>query len=418
MSTAKPHGPVEGSAVAHRPRMGSDDVRTLVAGAAGYALEAMDFLFFTLVISLIITDLHATLPQIGLMSSAALISSAVGGYGFGLLADYVGRRRVLIVTVLIYSVGSLGAATSQTWWQLLAWRVLLGLGMGGEWSSGMALLIEKRWGAANRGKASATIQSMWPLGYLVATGIAAGVVPHFGWRGLFVVGILPALITFWIRRSVAEPERWREVRRTQRIRPQEIFSRPFVKQTLLLGALSISGLWAYEAYAIFLPTFLQGPPAKGGVGLSLAGALPLLILFNAVGVVAYIAFGFASDRWGRKAASIPCALVSVVFGFLVVLAAGRQPALAIGIAGVGAFTAFFGVYGVWISESLPTRVRAWGLGLIFNTGRVVGGFAPVVIGGLAASWGLGRAMLIGIPGFVVFAIVAALTRETRGVTLT
>ncbi|MGH3424753.1 MAG: MFS transporter, partial [Nocardioidaceae bacterium] len=158
-------------------------------------------------------------------------------------------------------------------------------------------------------------------------------------------------------------------------------------------------------------------PGEGGVGLSFAGALPMLVAFNAVGVVAYIAFGFLSDAWGRKKASIPCALISVIFGFLVVLAQGQQPALAIGIAGVGAFTAFFGIYGVWISESFPTRVRAWALGLIFNTGRVVGGLAPIAIGALAASWGLGPAMLIGIPGFVVFAIAAAFLRETRAVAL-
>ncbi len=397
--------------------MGGDDIRTLIASGAGYCLEAMDFLFFTLVISLIIPALHASLPEIGLMSSAALISSAVGGYGFGMLADYIGRRRVLLITVLVYSVASLGAASSQTWWELLAWRVLLGLGMGGEWGSGMALLIEKRWGAGNRGKASGCIQAMWPLGYLIAVGISALVVPVFGWRGLFIVGIFPALLTFWFRRSIPEPERWMQARRTQRIRPHEIFAPAFLKRTLLLALLSISGLWAYESFAIFLPTFLKGSPAKGGLGLPFDKVLPMLVIFNAVGVVVYAAFGFLADAWGRKLASIPFALLCIPFGFLVVYAHGQQPALAIGIGLLSAFTAFFSIYGVWISESFPTRVRGWALGLIFNSGRIVGGFAPVIIGGLAAYWGLGPAMLIGLPGFLVFAVAAALLPETRGVTL-
>ena len=398
--------------------MAADDARTLVAAALGYCLEAMDFLFFTLVISLIIPALHANLGEVGLISSASLIASAAGGYLFGWLTDYLGRSRVLMITVLVFSVGSLGAASSQSWQQLLAWRVLLGLGMGGEWGGGMALLLEKKWGSRNRGKASGTVQSMWPLGYLIATGISVGVVPAFGWRGLFVVGIAPALLSFWVQRSVPEPERWRTVRRSERIRPQEIFTRQLIRPTILLMALSITGLWAYESFAIFLPTYLQGKPALGGLAMHFSSAIGYLILFNAVGVVVYIGFGFLSDAWSRKGASITFAIVCIPFGFLLALSHGREPALGIGIAGVGAFTAYFAIYGVWITESFPTRVRGWALGLIFNSGRLVGGFAPVVIGSLAAGiGGLGPAMLIGIPGFALFAVAASMMRETRHIRL-
>lgn len=397
--------------------LSADDVRTLGASALGYALEAMDFLFFTLVISLIVPALHVSLAVAGLISSASLIASAAGGYFFGWLTDYLGRSRVLMITVLVYSIASLGAATSQDWFQLLAWRVLLGLGMGGEWGAGMSLLIEK-WGARNRGKASGMVQAMWPLGYFLATAIGSLVVPHFGWRGLFVVGIVPALLSFWVQRSIPEPERWKEVRRREQIRPQEIFSSHLIRRTLLLMGLAITGLWAYESFAIFLPTYLQGKAAIGGAGLAFPQALHLLFLFNGIGLVAYIGFGFLADAWGRKAASISFAALAILFGLMLGLSGGHGLGLTLGVAGVGAFTGFFSIYGVWISECFPTRVRGWALGLIFNSGRLVGGFAPVIIGGMAAHFGLGRSMLLGIPGFVLFILFAALMRETRGIELT
>jgi MFS family permease len=394
----------------------SEDRRTLVASALGYTLDAMDFLLLAVVISVIIPYFHVSFAVAGLLSSASLIASAAGGYLFGVLTDYFGRARVMMITVLVYSVASLGAATSQTWVQLLFWRVLLGLGMGGEWASGMALLIEK-WGPGNRGKASGLIQASWPVGYFLAVVASLLVVPRFGWRGLFVVGVLPALLIFWMRRNVPEPERWRRVRASERISPAELFSGPMLGRTVLLACLTVAGLWGYEAYSIWAPTFLQGRAAAGGAGLAFPQALHYLFLFNGIGIVMYAAFGFLADRYGRRGPSVAFALLSAVFGAVFAYSGTDRSLLVLGVAGVGAFTAFFSVYGAWIGELFPTRVRGWALGFLFNTGRVVGGFAPILIGKLAPSMGLGHAMAVGIPGLVLFALVALALPETRGVEL-
>lgn len=394
----------------------ADDRRTLVASAAGYALDAMDFLLLAVVISVIIPYFHVSFAVAGLLSSASLIASAFGGYLFGALTDYFGRARVMTITVLVYSLASLGAATSQSWEQLLFWRVVLGLGMGGEWASGMALLIEK-WGPQNRGKASAFIQAMWPVGYFIATLASFLIVPHFGWRWLFVVGVLPALVVWWARRGVPEPERWQQARAKERISLGELFGNRRLGRTLLLAALTVMGLWGYEAYAIWMPTFLRGKVAAGGAGLDLHTMLYYLFLFNGVGLVAYALFGFLADRYGRRTPSIVFALLSAVFGVLAAFAGTDRGMLIAGVAGVGAFTAFFSVYGVWISEQFPTRIRGWALGFLFNTGRVLGGLAPIFIGKLSAQWGLGHAMAIGVPGLLLFALVAFFIPETLGVEL-
>src|SRR5262245_1791160 len=175
--------------------------RTLLAAKLGWMLDAMDFLLFIMALGRLKTYFGFDDSVAGLLGTVTLLTSAAGGLMFGVIADRVGRTRALTATVLIFSICSLGAATSQTLWQLMLWRALLGIGMGGEWASGAALVSET-WPAQHRAKAMGIMQSGWALGYILAASLAGVVLDVLapgpeGWRWLFALGAAPALYIVW-----------------------------------------------------------------------------------------------------------------------------------------------------------------------------------------------------------------------------
>src|SRR6188474_2614843 len=181
--------------------------RSLVAGGLGWMLDAMDVMLYSLVLAHLMRDLGMDTRTGGLLNSLTLVASAIGGFAFGFLADRVGRTRALILSILVYSLASGACGLSTTIVQLAIFRFLLGLGMGGEWTTGAALIAET-WRAEHRGKALGLMQSTWAIGEIVAALVVGLVLPRFGWRAVFFVGILPALVVFWIRRDVPESEIW------------------------------------------------------------------------------------------------------------------------------------------------------------------------------------------------------------------
>src|SRR5690349_16559239 len=181
--------------------------RALVAASLGWALDAFDVMLFSLVLASVIAELGLTKAQAGALGSITLLGGAVGGLIFGHVADRFGRTRAMIASVLLYSVFTAACGLSQTLWQFALFRALLGLGMGGEWASGAALVAET-WPARVRGRALAYMQSSWAIGFAAAAIVVGFVLPRWGWRAVFFVGILPALFTLWVRRSVEEPAVW------------------------------------------------------------------------------------------------------------------------------------------------------------------------------------------------------------------
>ena len=173
----------------------------------GWLLDAFDVMLYALILTAVIDDLGLSKAQGGLMASLTLGASAIGGLIFGVVADRLGRTRALSLSILLYSIFTFACGFAQTVWQFAAFRILLGLGMGGEWASGAALVSET-WPEQHRGKALGIMQSAWAIGYGLAAIVVAIVLPRFGWRAVFFVGIVPALFTFWIRRKVKEPEIW------------------------------------------------------------------------------------------------------------------------------------------------------------------------------------------------------------------
>ncbi|MDP9170662.1 MAG: MFS transporter, partial [Acidobacteriota bacterium] len=207
---------------------------TLFAAQAGYMLDAMDVLLFVFAINVLRDQFHLSATQAGLVSSCTLAFSAIGGIGFGILSDRVGRARTMIWSIVIYSVASAGTALSWNLASLLFWRALIGIGLGAEWSAG-AVLVAETWPAEHRAKAVGIMQSGWALGYLLAAGVTALILPRWGWKPLFLAGLLPAALALALRRTLKEPEIWQ---RTPRVSPAGIFRGLLLRRTVLASALA------------------------------------------------------------------------------------------------------------------------------------------------------------------------------------
>jgi MFS family permease len=255
--------------------------QALFAAQSGWMLDAMDFVIYLMAIPALQAEFGFGSTSAGLLATVTLLSSAVGGIFFGGLADSIGRKNSLNLSIIIFSFCSLGSATSQSFTQLMVWRTLLGFGMGGEWSAGAALVSET-WPSKHRGKAIGIVQSGWALGYILAVALAAAILPAFGWRVLFAVGFLPALLTLWIRKFVKEPELW--MTNVNRSRSSlfsgmaAIFKRPLSSITLRATLLSTAVMFGYWGLFSWVPTFLASPLEQGGAGLTLVKSAPLLRL--------------------------------------------------------------------------------------------------------------------------------------------
>src|SRR5438270_8346464 len=189
------------------PNVGRQAWRALFAAQLGWMLDAMDFLLFTFAILPIQKEFGLTSATMGGLTSVALIAGAAGGIAFGRIADRIGRVRAMTISILIYSLATAGLATSQSLWQLIAWRTLVGFGMGGEWSCG-SVLVAETWPPEHRAKAMGIMQSGWAIGALIAAALSALILGDYGWRVLLLVGALPAIAAFFIRRNVEEPPVW------------------------------------------------------------------------------------------------------------------------------------------------------------------------------------------------------------------
>ena len=389
--------------------------RALIAAQLGWMLDAMDFLLFTFAVLPIQKEFGLSSATMGALTSVALIASAIGGIGFGRLADRIGRVRAMTLSILVYSLATAGLATSTSLWQLVAWRVLVGLGMGGEWSCG-SVLVAETWPAQHRGKAMGLMQSGWAIGALCAAALSALMLDRFGWRALFLVGALPAVAAFIIRRTVQEPKIWRE--RTESSRWVEIFSPEFRRRTILATLLASSVLVAYWGVTSWLPAFLASPVEKGGAGLTLTRSAAWLIVLQIGAFFGYISFGWIADRFGRRPSftffMIAAALVVPLFAF------GARSAVTLLTIGplVGYFVhGYFSLFGAMLAELFPTRIRASAQGFCYNAGRLASAVAPYAIGRASQTYGLAFAIAVDAIFFGVGAMLIWLLPETRGTDL-
>ncbi len=382
-------------------------------------LDSFDVMLYSIVLAELVRDpvLHLSLQTAGILNSVTLVAAAVGGISFGIVADRIGRKRALIAAVLIYSIFTAACGLAQSALQLAVFRVCLGLGMGGEWATGAALVSES-FPARHRGKALAFVQSSWAIGYGLAALINLIVMPVWGWRGVFFVGVLPALFTVWIQQRVDEPKIWRTAAAADRGRLGAIFAPPVGAVTLavtFMNACCLFGWWGLNAW---VPAYLRLSPAEGGVGLSSA-TMSLFVIAMQVGMwFGYVSFGFIADAVGRKAAYIVfitvAALLLPLYGIL------RAPTALLLL---GPFVAFFGTgyfsgLGAIVAEIYPTAVRATAAGFTYNFGRLASAAAPLTIGRVAETSGFGAAFTITGAAFLLAAASWMWIPDTRNNELT
>jgi MFS family permease len=408
--------------------------RSLLAGGLGWLLDAMDVMLYSLVLAHLMRDLGMDKPTAGLLNSLTLAASAIGGALFGFLADRVGRTRALMVSILIYSFASGACGLSTTIVQLAAFRFVLGLGMGGEWTAGAALIAET-WPAEHRGKALGLMQSAWAIGEVVAAGVVALVLPAFGWRAVFFAGVLPALVVFWIRKGVPESPLWlsgrphRGAAHSVARRPSDppettqagspvplatLWRKDLRRNGAIATALNACSMFGYWGLFTWIPAYLSLPVSEGGRGLDLMKTTTWLVVMGAGKWLGYVLFGFGADRFGRRRAYVTYLLVAALLVPLYGLAARPEWLLVLGPLVAFFGTGYFSGFAALTSELFPTEVRATAMGLSYNIGRGLSAFAPFVVGALAARYGLGSAFLLQAAAFLAAALFALALPETKG----
>jgi MFS family permease len=389
----------------------------LWAAMLGYMLDAMDVLLYVFALQTLRAEFGLSYREAGLVSSVTLIASSVGGILAGVISDRVGRRKTLIYTILMYSLASAGTALSQGLGGLLFWRCLVGLGLGGQWSAG-ATLVSESWPAEHRAKAISFMQSGWALGYMAAALVSALILPTLGWRVLFLVGVLPALLTVLVRRKVSEPEIW--LRSKQPGRFLEIFRPPHRRRTIAATLLATSVLFGYWGVFTWLPGFLSASAAGGGAGLTIAGASALVFTLQIGAYFGYLSFGWLADRFGRRPAFafyvFAAALLTPAYGY-----APRFGGTALLLA-LGPFVGFFGtgyfsLFGSMLAELYPTAIRGAGQGFVYNFGRGLSALAPYAVGALADMHGVGPALALNSGFFLIAAALVFTLPETKSVEL-
>lgn len=385
----------------------------------GWMLDIMDLMLFAMVIREISTELHFDKGVAGMIASLTLVATAVGGLIFGYLADRIGRTRSLILSILCYSIGTAlcGFAGSVT--QLIVFRLLLGLGIGGEWSAGAALITET-WPAQHRAKVMAWVQSSFAVGYAMAAVAAALVLPHLGWRWVFAVGLVPTLLAFWVRRHVEEPAIWREQReRLSLSRTIATLFGPYARTTLVALSFTAAAMCGYWGLFTWIPAYLSAPVAQGGRGFDLVHSTTWIVIMQLGAAIGFICFGYIADRIGRRRAFLLFFLLSAVSVPLYVSIV--SPVLLLAFGPVVAFfgTGFYSGFAPTFAELFPTQVRATAQGFIYNTGRATSALAPAAVGLLSRHGDVATA-LGATAGFFVLAalIVFVFMRETSGKALT
>src|SRR4051812_7620850 len=388
-------------------------------------LDAFDVMLFSLLLASIMADLHLSKEQGGALGSVTLVAAAAGGLMFGLVADRYGRKPALMASVLLYSIFTALCGFSANLWQLVVFRIGLGLGMGGEWASGAALVSES-WPAATRGRAFAFMQSSWAIGFGLAAIVSGLLLPVWGWRRVFFVGVLPAFLILWVRRHVEEPELWLRARSVAAAHPAvsgqpassafgDLFRGNLARASValtLMNACTLFGWWGLNAW---VPAYLVLPAEQGGAGLGILDSSAVVFITQVGMWFGYVTFGFAADTLGRKRAYaiyiVAASLLLPVYGYM------RNPIVLLAL---GPLIAFFGTghysgFGPLTAEIYPTAIRATAQGFTYNAGRLASAAAPFVIGSLAATRGFGPAFAVAGLAFLLAAIALYWVPEPGGV---
>ena len=372
----------------------------------------MDFLLYSFALTAIRADFALSSAAAGALGAIPLATSAAGGVLCGYLSDRFGRARALGWAVLTFSVLTAFTATSRNVWELVFWRAAAGVGLGGEWAAG-SVLVAETWPERHRAKGLGLMQSGWAIGYMAAAIIAALVLPSYGWRALFVVGLAPAAFTWWVRRSVPEPPHWEKPKGSPF---GELLKPPLRRRVVVLTSLCCCLLFGYWGVFTWLPAYLSSPVERGGAGLSIVRSSAWILPMQVGAFFGYVSFGILADRFGRRRAFLlfvlSTAAIVPIYGLL-----GRSAAILLALGPLLGFFGhgYFSVIGSLAAEMFPPAVRNTAQGFCYNAGRGMAGFAPATVGALADRYGIGAALTVTSVFFVAgAAVMVGMTRKRRG----
>lgn len=401
---------------AHATDREAEARRALWGSALGYAMDGFDLLILGFMLTAISKDLHLTQPHAASLVTGTLVGAVVGGVVFGMLSDRLGRVRVLTWSIVLFAVFTGLCALARGYWDLLTYRAIAGIGLGGEFGIGMALVAET-WPASKRARATSYVGLGWQFGVLAAALATPVLLPVIGWRGMFALGVFPAVVAYAIRRKLHEPD----VFIARKANPAKTGSslRALVADAettrIGIGMIILCSVqnFGYYGIMIWLPNYLS---TRFGYGLT-QSALWTAVTIAGMALGIFL-FGHVADRFGRRPAFLTymlgAAVMVVVYSQLT--AAG---ALLIGGAAMGFFVnGMLGGYGALMSELYPTAARATAQNVFFNIGRAVAGFGPLVVGIVSAGYGFPTA-IAGLALLYLIDIVAllALIPERRGADL-
>ncbi|HDR0999054.1 TPA: MFS transporter [Pasteurella multocida] len=365
-----------------------DGWKALLGSAVGYAMDGFDLLILGFMLSAISADLALTPAQSGSLVTWTLIGAVAGGIIFGALSDKYGRVRVLTWTIVLFAVFTGLCAFAQGYWDLLIYRTIAGIGLGGEFGIGMALAAEA-WPARHRAKASSYVALGWQVGVLGAALLTPLLLPHIGWRGMFLVGIFPAFVAWYLRAKLHEPEIFVkkqtafERQKTSRLEPFRLLIKDKATAKISAGIVVLTSVqnFGYYGIMIWMPNFLS---KQLGFSLTKSGVWTAVTICGMM--FGIWLFGQLADRIGRKPSFLLFQFGAVISIFTYSQMSDPTYMLFAG-AVLGMFVnGMMGGYGALMSEAYPTQARATAQNVLFNLGRAVGGFGPIVVGALVSTY--------------------------------
>jgi MFS family permease len=408
--------PPRGLAAFRWPELSPPQRNSLLAAGLSWLFSGFAVMLYSALLPQLLPALHMDKSTAGLLNALMLVATGIGSYVFGVFADRYGRKRSLIYSILTFTTFTFLSGLAANVVALAVCRFAVGLGMGGEWTSGTALVAES-WPSDRRARAVGIVQSGYAVGYALAVVTVGLLSPLLTWRGVFFLGLLPALFTLWLRENVTEPAIWKAQAQQTGLGATEkkILWRAALPRLLALLGMNTFGLFAWWGLFSWVPAYLALPTEQGGRSFHSLGTVTFVVLLSLAGMVpGYLCFGGIADRFGRKKSVILylCAAALCVPFF----AEARQPSL---ILVFGCVTAFFGSgffvgSGTLASELFPTKIRAVALGVSYNAGRALSALAPWLIGHLGETHGLGWAFSACGVAYACAALSALFIPETSG----
>jgi SHS family lactate transporter-like MFS transporter len=339
----------------------ADQRNALLAGFLGWTLDAFDFFILVMTLDAVAKDLRCTRPEMALTLTASLAMRPLGAVLFGLMADRYGRRLPLMINVVFYSVIEVLSGLAPSYSAFLVLRLLFGIGMGGEWGVGASLAMEsvpRRW----RGLLSGVLQEGYALGYLLAALAYFTIFPAYGWRVMFFIGGLPALLSLFVRAKVKEPAAWQENKLLDWGSYRRAVAHNFRLFLYLVLLIAVMGLMSHGSQDMY-PTFLQ---QQRHLTPKQAAAVTMVSMVGAI--AGGLLFGWISDRIGRRRAMTVAALCAALAVPLWVFAPSTPLIV------LGAFLMQFMVQGAWgvvpahLNELSPGPLRGFFPGFAYQLG--------------------------------------------------